>query len=1220
MPKPPISLLITIHAIVLPLSCFSQTDVLTWHNDNLRTGQNLSETILTPANVKSATFGKLFNLAVDGKVDAQPLYAAAVAKSGGGTRNVLFVVTEHDSVYAFDADAGTPFWPTVSLLKAGETPSDARGCNQVTPEIGITGTPVIDRGAGPHGTIYVVAMSKDSNGKYHHRLHALDITTGGEQFGGPVDIQATYPGTGDGSTGGTVTFDPGQYKARPGLLLLNGVVYTSWSSHCDIRPYTGWVIGYNELTLSQTSVLNFAPNGNEAAIWMAGAGPAADASGNIYISMANGTFDTTLTAQGFPSKGDYGNAFVKVGLSAGKLAVLDYWTMDNTTAESNADTDLGSGGILLLPDVVDSLGATRHLGVGAGKDRNLYIVDRDNMGKFTAANNNNIYQELPLALGGGEFATPAWFNGSVYVGSVGDSIRQFKLTLGKFAASPASTTSHSFPYPGTTPSISANGTSNPILWAAENTNPAVLHAYDANDLATELYNSNQAAGNRDQFGAGNKFITTTIANGKVFVGTTNSVGVFGLLVQAQSQTITFSALANKVLGSQPFPVSASASSGLPVSFASLTSSVCTVSGSTVTLAAVGQCTIQASQAGNSSYSAAPNVNQSFQVTAASAPTVSVTAPTANATISGKSVQLTATASAASGLSITSVQFKVDGQAIPGGMSTTSPYQATLDSTTLSDGGHSITAVATDSSNNSSPSAPVQVKVSNAPVNTEFITAATFGAARNNFSGWLGMQFTVGPQNVTVVSLGRIFIPGNTGTHIVKLVNPNNGSDIPGGSVSINMSGGTPNKFTYANLPSPLVLTANTSYNLVSQESYFGDQWYDVSQVAGTSVATINGAINNTFGSYGLTPNTAYVPVSFLYGNGSSGGSAPPSVSVTSPSAGPVSGSVTFSASATAASGLQITNLQLKLDGNNYGSPNTVPSSTSSVSATLNTANLASGGHTLTAVATDSANSMAASAPVVINVSNSTVPPSVSITSPAAGSVSGTITIAAQVTAGSNPVSKVQFQLNGANIGPADTSAPYSTTLDTTTLTNGTTYQLTAIATDTQNNSAPSSQVAITVSNSGQGSGSPLITAQSPGAPHNYTSTGLGMQFTVGANALTVTSLGRMCIAGNSGTHIVKLATAAGSDLTGGAVSVSMAGCTPGTYKYQAFSAPVVLAANTTYLLISQETYGGDQWYDIGPVTSTPAVTVDGAAYFGGFYYYLFGSPGTAYVPLNLLYK
>ncbi len=445
-----------------------------------------------------------------------------------GPRNVVFVASEHDTLFAFDADTGASYWQ-VSLLKAGETTSDDRGCGQVVPEIGITGTPVIDLAAGPHGTIYAVAMSKDSSGGYHQRLHAIDITTGAEEFSGPVDVQATYPGKGDNSSGGNVVFDPKQYKARPGLLLSNGVVYTSWGSHCDIRPYTGWTIGYSEITLAQTSVFNFAPNGEGAAVWGAGGGAAADANGNLFFQLANGTFDTTLIAGGFPNQGDYGNAFVKLSVAGGSPTVLDYWTMYNTVSESNADEDLGSGGVMLIPNVTDSSGNIRHLGIGVGKDGDVYMFDRDIMGKFDPSNNSTLYQEIASGLGGSEFASPAWFNGFVYFGAVGDVIRAFKMTTATLGSTPWSTTQKTFAFPGITPSISADGTSNGILWAVENSSPAVLHAYDPNNLATEFYNSSQAPANRDQFGNGNKFITPTIANGKVYVGTPNSVAVFGLL-------------------------------------------------------------------------------------------------------------------------------------------------------------------------------------------------------------------------------------------------------------------------------------------------------------------------------------------------------------------------------------------------------------------------------------------------------------------------------------------------------------------------------------------------------------------------------------------------------------------------------------------------------------------------------------------------------------------
>jgi hypothetical protein len=315
---------------------------------------------------------------------------------------------------------------------------------------------------------------------------------------------------------------------RPGLLLLNGVVYTSWGSHCDIRPYTGWLMGYDENTLAQVTVLNVTPNGNEGSFWMSGAGPAADASGNIYALDANGTFDGTLNGQGFPSQSDFGNAFLKISTTNKQLAVVDYFEMSNQSSENSTDEDLGSGGALVLPDLMDNSGQTHHLAVGAGKDANIYVVDRDAMGKFNPMA-NNIYQEIPNGLAGGVFSMPAYFNNTMYFGAVQDSLRAFAITNAQLGSSASSRSSHVFPYPGATPSISANRTSNAILWAAENANPAVLHAYDAGNLATELYNSNQASNGRDHFGAGNKFITPMIANGKVYVGTTTGVGVFGLV-------------------------------------------------------------------------------------------------------------------------------------------------------------------------------------------------------------------------------------------------------------------------------------------------------------------------------------------------------------------------------------------------------------------------------------------------------------------------------------------------------------------------------------------------------------------------------------------------------------------------------------------------------------------------------------------------------------------
>jgi hypothetical protein len=643
-----LALLSAVLISIIPALAFAQSSVLTYHNDNLRTGQNLSESLLTPQNVRSASFGKVLTLPVDGKVDAQPLLVANVTIPNKGIHNVVFAATEHDSLYAFDADTGVAYWQ-VSLLRAGETTSDTRGCSQVSPEIGITATPAIDPAASPHGVIYVVAMSKDAAAGYHQRLHAIDMTTGAEQSGSPVDIQATYPGAGDNSVNGNVVFDAKQYKARPGLLLVGGVVYTSWSSHCDIRPYTGWTIGYNQTTLVQTSVFNFTPNGSQAAVWGAGAGASADPAGNLFFQLGNGTFDTVLNASGFPTTADFGNAFVKLSLVGGALKAVDYWTMSNTVAESNADEDLGSGGVLLLPDVTDAAGTIRHLGVGAGKDRTVYLFDRDNMGKFNAAGNGNIYQQLPTALGGSEFASPAWFNGFLYFGSVGDVIRAYKMTAGKLGTPQSSGTTTSFAFPGTTPSISANGTANAILWAVENSNPAVLHAYDANDLVTELYNSSQATASRDQFGAGNKFITPTIANGKVYVGTTNSVAVFGLLPVATLPTLTSlnpaagtqGATVNVTLTGTNFSAPATVGgggSGLTIGNVAVVSATGITAAFTLTSTATagGHSVFVTTGAGNSNA-------QTFTVNAAAAtPTLTTIAPNSAAQGTSANVTLTGT--------------------------------------------------------------------------------------------------------------------------------------------------------------------------------------------------------------------------------------------------------------------------------------------------------------------------------------------------------------------------------------------------------------------------------------------------------------------------------------------------------------------------------------------------------------------------------------------------
>jgi hypothetical protein len=497
------------------------TDVLTYHNDSMRTGQNLTETILTPANVTSASFGLLHLLPADGLVDAAPLVVSQLSIAGV-LHNVVYVASENDSVYAYDTDSAA-LLAQVSLLAGGETPSDSRSCTQVVPQIGITSTPVIDRSAGPNGTMYVVAMSKDSGGSYFQRLHALDLVTLTDRVA-PVVIQATYPGA--------TAFVPAQYKERGALLLAQGQVFTVWASHCDDGNYNGWVMAYNAATLAQTAVINLTPKGNQGGIWDV-AGLALDSAGSIYTLLGNGSFDTTLTAGGLPINQDYGNAAVRLTLSGTTFTVADYFTSWNTTSESQGDVDLGSGSPLLIPDQVDSTGATRHLMLAAGKDMNLYLLDRDNMGKYNGNVNSTdaIYQELPAALSNRMFSAPVYFNGSIYFADAGGTLKQYAFSAARLPASPTTNSSASFAYPGASPAISANGSSNGIVWAtlSNSGGAAVLHAYNPANLALEYYNSTQAAGSRDAFGNGNKYITPVIANGQVFVGTPSGVAVFGLL-------------------------------------------------------------------------------------------------------------------------------------------------------------------------------------------------------------------------------------------------------------------------------------------------------------------------------------------------------------------------------------------------------------------------------------------------------------------------------------------------------------------------------------------------------------------------------------------------------------------------------------------------------------------------------------------------------------------
>jgi outer membrane protein assembly factor BamB len=505
-------------------------NVLTYHNDNQRTGLNPLETTLTPANVNVNSFGKVDFLTTNDRVRTQALYVSGLTINGQ-VHNVVYVADDGDNVYAFDADSGDLLWQRNVLKPLETTAPFSRTCpNAGNP--GIVGTPVIDRNAGPHGAIYFVAASYGgSMPNYHHRLHALDLTSGAELFGGPTEIRAQYPGEGDNSSNGYVVFDPGKYFVRAALVQSKGSIVFGFASLCDQRPYTGWVMQYSASNLQQLSALNLTPNGNSGAIWQSGGGIAADSDGYLYLLNGNGSFDTVLNIQGYPQFGDFGNTMVKIsGTGLLPMKVVDYFAMYNTVQESDDDSDLGSSAPMVV-DVPSGQG-TVHLVIGAGKDGDIYVADRNNMGKWNPLNNNNIYQDYVKAMRTGNFGMPAFFNNTVYYGALYAAIRAFPFVEGKLQP-PISQTAITFTYPGTTPSISSNLSSNAILWAVQNgrgSDNSVLYAYDALDLTHELYDSNQNP-DRDQFGTGNKFVTPMIANGKVYIATQTGVAVFGLLNQ-----------------------------------------------------------------------------------------------------------------------------------------------------------------------------------------------------------------------------------------------------------------------------------------------------------------------------------------------------------------------------------------------------------------------------------------------------------------------------------------------------------------------------------------------------------------------------------------------------------------------------------------------------------------------------------------------------------------
>jgi hypothetical protein len=543
-------------ALALPLTLFSQTNVLTQHNDIGRTGQNLTETTLTPANVSAAnSFGKLYTANLDGRAFAQPLYVSSVT-IGGVNHSVVYVATEHDSVYALDANAnGAVLWKASLMDQAHGAaagaipdPQTDTGCGDIdSAEYGVMGTPVINYTNAATGTLYVVSETYEGNYPVQ-RLHALDITTGAEQFGGPVTISASVAGTGNGSVNGVLSFDAKWDNQRPGLLLLNGTVYMGWGSHCDSGPWHGWVIGYNATTLKQTFVYLSSPNGASSGVWMSGAGLAADnygASGSnangkgtaprMFLATGNGTFD---------GNGDWAESVLNLNLSGGTPQVTDSFTPGTQAQLTAGDIDLGSAGTLVLPNQASS--TYPHLAVQLSKSGEGYLLNRDNLGGYNTST-DNVLQEFSFGADPyGLWGIPAYFNGSIYFWGANSNIQQYALNVpasGTPSLSLASQGSYTEPgagggyytgtFQGASPSVSANGTSNGIVWAndwvRDQGNPIqYLYAYNASNVTTPLWTSLQNPA-RDGAGGSQKYGVPTVADGKVFLASDSQLQVYGLL-------------------------------------------------------------------------------------------------------------------------------------------------------------------------------------------------------------------------------------------------------------------------------------------------------------------------------------------------------------------------------------------------------------------------------------------------------------------------------------------------------------------------------------------------------------------------------------------------------------------------------------------------------------------------------------------------------------------
>jgi len=498
---------------------------LTWRNDNVRSGVNSQELALAPGTVSSSTFGKLFSCPIDGYAYSQPLYMPNLAIPGNGIHNVIFVATEMDSVFAFDAGAKpcVQLWKT-SLIPSGsqpiETPNLQITSTDIVPFVGITGTPVIGSSTS---TLYVVAATQTIaiNPTYNQRLYALDIPTGQPEIQ-PAGIEISSPAS------QVSVFSSLLENQRAALLLDNGTVYVAFGSYGGQGDYHGWLFGYDSTSLQQTGAFNATPSAIQGGIWQSGGGPSADSNHNVFAATGDGPFDVNRGGM------SYSDSFLRFGTSGG-LPVSDYFTPCNQAVLQTAGLDVGASAPVLLPDSAGS-SSQPHLLMGGSKGGSLYIVNRDSMGEFVSPCPDSTSRAETISVGGAILSTPLFWNSAVYVAPGNGNLQSFPMSQGILASTPSASQSPEALGPqGATPVISSNGTTNAILWLIDSSGAlstpntsAILRAFDPNNLSNEIYNSTMDS-SRDQAGPAVKFTVPTVANGKVYVGTQTELDVYGLL-------------------------------------------------------------------------------------------------------------------------------------------------------------------------------------------------------------------------------------------------------------------------------------------------------------------------------------------------------------------------------------------------------------------------------------------------------------------------------------------------------------------------------------------------------------------------------------------------------------------------------------------------------------------------------------------------------------------